>query len=226
MIQEIEIPREVPVMTLESAVLFPQAMMPLYIFEPRYRAMLKDSLETDRIFAVAALDEDADNTATTEPPRQVAGVGMIRACRTNEDGTSNLILQGLARVEIEAIVAEAPYRRVRIRHIQSLPGDAPDELASISEEIVTLVKTQIRLGAPIPVEVVKFLQNVEDAESALDLAIFSLCASAPLKQRLLETQAVPERFETFKNYLLEEIEQLKLNQKLKGDLGEDGIGNN
>ena len=54
--QEIEIPREVPVMTMNGTVLFPHAMMPLYIFEDRYRAMLRAVLESDRVFAVAALD--------------------------------------------------------------------------------------------------------------------------------------------------------------------------
>ena len=50
--QEIEIPRVVPVMTLSQTVLFPQAMMPLFIFEPRYREMLTTVLEEDRILSL------------------------------------------------------------------------------------------------------------------------------------------------------------------------------
>src|SRR5215471_18893756 len=48
-----KIPREVPVMTLPNATLFPQALLPLYIFEPRYRQMLAEALHTNRMFSVA-----------------------------------------------------------------------------------------------------------------------------------------------------------------------------
>ena len=48
-----EIPNAVPVMTLPTATLFPQALLPLYIFEPRYRQMLTDTLKAGRMFSVA-----------------------------------------------------------------------------------------------------------------------------------------------------------------------------
>ena len=53
---EIVLPSEVPVMTLPETVFFPQALMPLHIFEPRYREMLRNVLATNRLFAVAGLD--------------------------------------------------------------------------------------------------------------------------------------------------------------------------
>ena len=121
MIEELEIPSEVPVMTLSGVVLFPQAIMPLHIFEPRYRQMLREVLAGDRIFAVAALDDASTTPGLAEPAHAVAGVGMIRACRTTADGRSNLILQGLARVELEHITA-VPFRKARIHQRLSTPG--------------------------------------------------------------------------------------------------------
>jgi Lon protease-like protein len=85
------LPAEVPVMTLNGAILFPQAMLPLYIFEPRYRKMLQDALESHRMVAIAM---QKPNTSR-ESPAQVAGLGLIRAAVKNPDGTSHLILQGL-----------------------------------------------------------------------------------------------------------------------------------
>jgi Lon protease-like protein len=52
---EIQVPDEVPVMTLPNLAFFPQALLPLHIFEPRYRQMLRDVLASNRIFAVACL---------------------------------------------------------------------------------------------------------------------------------------------------------------------------
>jgi Lon protease-like protein len=224
--QEIEIPREVPVMTLSQTVLFPQAMMPLFIFEPRYREMLSTVLEEDRIFAVAALDERDDDAEVLETPYSIAGVGVVRACKQNPDGTSNLILQGLARVELEIFVCDEPYRRASIQQIMSESDGSEETLDSIQPTLLALVQIQMRLGAEIPQEVLQFLSNIKEPESVLDLAIYTLCPSGSFKQELLETRGILARFDKFERFLRSQVERLKLDRKLKGGLDEGGIGNN
>ena len=221
------LPEEVPVMTLSNAVLFPHAVMPLYIFEPRYRTMLEEALGSDRVFAVATLDEERVRSGGVgEPACPVAGVGVIRACTKNEDGTSNLILQGLARVRFETITTEQPYRRARIRTLASVAGAEPEALAARADTLLALIETKVRLGAEIPDGVVDFLRHVDEPETALDMAIYALCASAPLKQRLLETIDVAARFALFETHLRERIAELKLQRKLEGGLDDDRVGFN
>ena len=224
--QEIEIPREVPVMVLSQTVLFPQAMMPLFIFEQRYREMLSNVLEEDRIFAVAALNESEEDAEVLETPYSIAGVGVVRACKQNPDGTSNLILQGLARVEFESFICEEPYRRARIHQVMSESDGSEKTLNSIQPTLLALVQTQMRLGEDIPQELLQFLSNIKDPENVLDLAIYTLCPSGRFKQELLETRGILARFEKFERALRTQIERLKLDHKLKGGLGEDNIGNN
>jgi ATP-dependent Lon protease len=226
MSSEIEIPAEVPVMTLNKTVLFPQAMLPLYIFEPRYREMLSDVLAEARIFAVASLKPDEEEAEFLETPCSVAGVGVIRACKQNPDGTSNLIIQGLARVQFEEIVTEEPYRRVRISQILSQPDGSKKSLAAIQPALVSLLQTLMRLGAPIQREMLHFLSKIKEPENALDLSISTLCSSSKLQQQLLETRGILARFTLFERFLSAQIEQMKLDRKLKGGLGDDDIGNN
>jgi len=226
MTSEIEIPAEVPVMTLSNTVLFPQAMMPLYIFEPRYRQMLSDVLTEERIFAVASVDMAQEEAEVLETPYSIAGVGVVRACKQNPDGTSNLILQGLARVQFVEITSEEPYRRARISQIMSESDGSGDSISAIQSRLVSLVQTQIRLGAGIPKEVLQFLSNIKEPENVLDLAIYTLCSSSQLKQQLLETRGILQRFKKFEGYLKAQIDQLKLDRKLRGGLGEDHLGNN
>lgn len=213
-------------MTLSHTVLFPQAMMPLHIFEPRYREMLNEVLANDRIFAVAALDESSEDAEFLETPHSIAGVGVVRACKQNLDGTSNLILQGLARVSLENIIREEPFRMVRIQQILSESGGSAEAIQGIQRSIIHLVQTQARLGAGIPKEVIQFLANIEDPENVLDLAISTLCSSTHLQQELLETRGIFPRYEKFKSFLEAEIENLKLDRKLKGFLDDDNIGYN
>src|SRR5437764_958264 len=92
------LPEQAPVMPLPGAILFPHALLPLYIFEPRYRQMLVHALAHERLFCVALLRPERAEWKDEEDFFDVATIGLIRACVGRGDGTSNLILQGLQRV--------------------------------------------------------------------------------------------------------------------------------
>ena len=98
-----------PVFPLAGALLFPRAQLPLHIFEPRYRAMVRDALASDRLIAmVQPKDED-------EPPAlfEIGCLGRIGACEELDDGRFNIVLEGLSRFRIarEAVV-DTLYRQV------------------------------------------------------------------------------------------------------------------
>src|SRR3954469_15131181 len=150
---EIPLPDEVPVMTLPNTAFFPQALMPLHIFEPRYRQMLRDVLATNRLFAVAGLDFGRVNDRNTfEPPHRVASVGIIRACQKNDNGTSNLLLQGLCRVEIVKILRDEPYRRIQVRALSSEAGATVEENLALRHQLSRLLNLKQKLAAGGPGE--------------------------------------------------------------------------
>ena len=224
---EITLPDEVPVMTLPGAVFFPQALMPLHIFEPRYQHMLRDVLATNRLFAVAGLDMgQVREPERFEPPHRIASVGIIRACQKNENGTANLLLQGLCRVEILKILGDEPYRRIQVRALVSEAGATADENMSLRRELARLLNLKQKLSAARSAEMAAFLKTVEDPEAFVDIAAFSLCENAVFKQKLLETLDVHRRLKLFGNQLRTEIEALKLRRKLQGRLPDDRISEN
>ncbi len=223
---EITMPEEVPVMTLPNVAFFPQALLPLHIFEPRYRQMLSDVLATDRLFAVAGLDRRlAGSPGQVEPPHRVAGIGIVRACQKNENGTSNLLLQGLCRVEITAVVGDVPYRRIRIRALASEAGAPAAENQRLRSELARLLRLKFKLEAGTS-EMTGVLKAIDDPETFVDIAAFNLCKSPALKQKLLETLDVHDRLELFNRRLRGEIEALRLRKKLQGDVPDDRIGEN
>ncbi|HTJ79651.1 MAG TPA: LON peptidase substrate-binding domain-containing protein [Rariglobus sp.] len=222
---EIVVPDEVPVMTLPNLTFFPQALLPLHIFEPRYRDMLRDVLATNRLFAVAGLNSK-DTSGQFEPLYRIATIGIVRACQGNEDGTSNLLLQGLARVEVKDIVSEEPYRSIRIQALTSQPGAETDENLRLRTSLSRLISTKQRLGGTISGEFTRFLKTVEDPEIFSDLTAFNLCDDPRLKQKLLETLDVHKRLELLNRHLRVEVESLKLLKKLQGDLPDDRIVSN
>jgi ATP-dependent Lon protease len=224
---EITLPDEVPMMTLPNMVFFPQSLLPLHIFEPRYQHMLKDVLATDRLFAVGGLNPHlADMPGQFEPPHRVATVGIIRACQKNDNGTSNLLLQGLTRVRIMDIVTDEPYRRVHIRALASEAGPATDENQRLRLELARLLALKRRLSRLGSNELTEFLKTVDDPETFVDIAAFSFCDNPAFKQKLLETLDVRRRLQLFTGQVQTEIAAIKLRRKLQGDLPEDKISDN
>jgi Lon protease-like protein len=155
-----EMPREVPVMTLPNAILFPQAMLPLYIFEPRYQRMLSDTLSSHRMFSVAMQKPGR----TRETPCSVAGLGLIRASVARKDGTSNLVLQGIARVELTETVRYRPYRVNRIRALESTATDSV-AVDALTVKVLELVSERLEQGFELPFHVLKKLGQLEELDT-------------------------------------------------------------
>ena len=107
----------VPVFPLAGALLFPRGQLPLHIFEPRYRAMVRDALASDRLIAMVQPKDSvsASESDEREAPAlfEVGCLGRISACDELEDGRFNIVLEGLSRFRIarEAAV-DTPYRQV------------------------------------------------------------------------------------------------------------------
>jgi Lon protease-like protein len=216
-----KIPPEVPVMTLPNATLFPQALLPLYIFEPRYRQMLADALHSNRMFSVAM--QKPGNSRETPAP--IAGLGLIRVSVGHSDGTSHLILQGLARVELKEAVRYKPYRIQRIRPLETPPCDNV-KVDALVAKVRELLEERIELGLPFPFpvmspekgskenssspsfspkEILNYLDSITDPEQAADLVSCAVLPGALERQTILETVDVEARLRRLIHFLLAEI---------------------
>ncbi|HEY0456639.1 MAG TPA: LON peptidase substrate-binding domain-containing protein [Verrucomicrobiae bacterium] len=228
-----EIPHEVPVMTLPSATLFPQALLPLYIFEPRYRQMLADSLKSNRMFSVAMQRPGR----TRETPCPVAGLGLIRVSVDHSDGTSHLILQGLTRVELRETVQYKPYR---VQSIRPLQAEAADNVVidALLAKVHELVRQRVEMGPfpfPFPVvkkagigksvpeaastkvsikEILNYLETLSDADQVADLVTCALLPGPSERQTILETVNIEPRLKHLIHFLIAEIKRTK-NEKKK-----------
>ena len=213
-----ELPDEVPVMTLPSATLFPQALLPLYIFEPRYRRMLADALATNRMFSVAMQKPGRSR----ETPCGVAGLGLIRVSVGHNDGTSHLILQGLTRVQLRETVQYRPYRVQRIEPLiaDSIDNVMIDALVAKVQELVAQRLDLAPFPAPFPLkktpggaevtafskkEVLTYLDQLPGADQVADLVTCALLPDAGERQKILETVDLEPRLKHLIHFLMAEI---------------------
>ncbi|MEX2044542.1 MAG: LON peptidase substrate-binding domain-containing protein, partial [Opitutus sp.] len=156
----------------------------------------------------------------------IGALGIVRACHKNDDGTSNLLLQGLCRVEIVSILQDEPYRRIRVRALASHAGASAGENETLRRDLARLLRLKSKLAETGSREIAAFLKSVDDPEAFVDIAAFSLCEDTKLKQKLLETLDVHHRLQIFGARLRKEIGQLKLRRTLQGRLPDEHISDN
>ncbi|MFT7465516.1 MAG: Lon protease-like protein [Pseudohongiellaceae bacterium] len=106
---------EAPLFPLPDGSLLPGELLPLRIFEPRYRTMMKAVREGDRLIAVATLLPGWEIDYHGNPAiAKVVGMGRVVRDRLNDDGTSDIVLHGLTRATIAEELDSSPFRRASV----------------------------------------------------------------------------------------------------------------
>jgi Lon protease-like protein len=197
------LPEIVPVMPLPGVLLFPHALLPLSIFEPRYREMLEHALNRDRMFAVALIKPQKTRWESSDDFFPIAGVGLIRACVGRGDGTSNLILQGLERVRFANFEQEHPFPLATIEQLES-DYTSSVETEALSAKVLELYSKFKREGRELPAKVDQYLSDLGDPEMLADLVAATFISDPLRKQRILEELSVNQRLRLLIQYLREE----------------------
>ena len=196
----IHLPERCGVMLLPDCTLFPHGGLPLYVFEPRYRKMLEESLEGDCFFAIARLlgDESADPGDCVAP---VGTIGLVRASREQTDGTSQLLIHGVMRVRFTDWHAGRDYPYASIEPVISV-FTQEKQAAAAMKTLRGAVEDAVR---PLPEEVQSgvfaLLDRADDPGLMSDIICQQFIHEADLRQRLLEMDSVGDRIPVICEYL-------------------------
>ncbi|HSH40269.1 MAG TPA: LON peptidase substrate-binding domain-containing protein [Chthoniobacterales bacterium] len=204
MTDPVTLPKEVPVMPLRGALLFPHALLPLYIFEMRYRAMLQHALDDNRMFCPALIRRQRSEWRSVQDFHDVATVGLIRACVGRTDGTSNLILQGLQRVRFIGFGQERPFPIAKIEPLESVSATAAAETEALGRKVLELYNQFKGKGREFPDKVDRYLSDLHDPEMLADLMAATFVSDPFRRQELLEQVSVQQRLRLVIRYLNEE----------------------
>jgi Lon protease-like protein len=197
------LPEQIPVMPLPGALLFPHALLPLYIFETRYRDMLEHALSHHRMFSVALIKPSCAQWQSPEDFFHVAGVGLIRACVDRGDGTSDLILQGLERVRFTGFEQETPFPIATIAPLES-EFVASVETEALATKVLELYSKFKGNGRQLPAKVDQYLSDLGDPEMLADLVASTFISDALRRQHVLEELSVNQRLRLLIQYLRDE----------------------
>ena len=131
--------RELPLFPLPDVVLFPQEVLPLHIFESRYRIMLQSVLETDSMFGVIKLDPNTKNMA------KIGCCAQVIKHHTGEDGRSNIITLGQQRFQVLEILRSTPFCTAMVTWINDDNIDNLQKLDSLKDSVTEALSDVINL---------------------------------------------------------------------------------
>lgn len=189
--------RRLRVFPLPDAVLFPGTVLPLHIFEQRYRDMVADALTGDRVVAIAMLQPGYEQNYDGRPAfHPVVGVGRISQVQKLKDGRYYLALEGICRARVvRELPPEKSFRQVEA---VAMPDELPEDAQSLSNAVTTLQSSLVRLLSRMP-DRAETLSGVLEELGSPGLLADVLCAaaleSAESRQAALATQDVVTRLE-------------------------------
>jgi Lon protease-like protein len=179
---------------LPNVVLFPHVILPLHIFEPRYRQMTADSLATDRLITMVLLESGEGQYEERPALHPIACLGKIVADQRLEDGRFHILLRGLSRVRILSETSPGKlYRsgRVELLHDTGLP--ASEAAHAYREDLSHLAKAWFAPLGLASTQVSKVLQSDLPLGALIDILAFALPVAVEFKQELLQELDVEKR---------------------------------
>lgn len=187
---------------LPGLVLLPHAVLPLHIFEPRYRQMTRDALDSDQLIAMVLVRPAPSHSPWTEPVpiMDVACLGKIVQHERLPDGRYNMLLLGCRRV---ALVREIPtgklYRTAEARVLAEV--ETPEHTPSRRRELIALFRKVVAMKKPIDPDLSKLLDSPIRLGALADVMAHALGLPSMLKQGLLAEPAVEARLTVLRSVL-------------------------
>jgi ATP-dependent Lon protease len=213
--------RELPLFPLPDIVLFPSDVLPLHIFESRYRMMLQSVLETDRRFGVVRWDPHTQSMAS------IGCCAEVIQHQTGEDGRSNIVTLGQQRFRVLNVTRETPFRTAMVSWIEDDPVEDMNSLHSLTESVASALKDVVELTGKLTDTPTALPEDLPDLPRELSFWIGAHLGGpvADQQQELLELTSTRSRLEQEFSMLDETRRQLAARTVLRDTLSSSNTDN-
>ena len=190
---------------LPNVVLFPRVIQPLHIFEPRYKQMVEDALEDNRLIALCLLQPTAGLGGSTSPIYPDICIGQILQEERLPDGRFNLLLQGVSRAKIISEVNNGKlYRTAKVEILHDVPNSSEENEDRMRTRLVKRMTKWFTQQPSAKEQLDRLVNSDLSLGNLCDVFSFALPLSVDMKILLLQLVNVEDRA----SLLLEVIEQM------------------
>jgi ATP-dependent Lon protease len=223
----LNIPDELPILPLRDTVLFPNSFMPLAVARESSVRLIDEAISGGKLIGVFT-----QRDATVEEPQQGDLYSLGTASHIHKmfklpDGSLRLIVQGLARLQLDEVMTSKPYLRARVSLAPETGADAEHlEIDALLRNIRTNFQQVVSLSPLLSDDLQTLSANITDPGRLADFIASSLTTlSTPVKQEVLETRDVRARLDTLNRILIKELEVLELGSKIQSQVQSE-VGKN
>ena len=183
--------RELPLFPLPDVVLFPQQLLPLHIFESRYRMLLQTVLETDKRFGIVRINPNNGEMA------EIGCCAEVLQHQTTEDGRSYIVTLGQQRFRVLNITRETPFRSAMVSWMEDEPVADHAELNTLRDKVSSALHDVFSLTAKLQGREPELPDDLPDLPRELSFWIGAHLdnRAAPEQQTLLELSDTSDRLE-------------------------------
>ncbi len=218
---ETSIPSVLPVLPLKETVIFPEAVAPLAIGEPRSIRLVDEVL--NRSERMVVLVASRDPAVTEPPPDQLHSIGVAAVVQRMvrvPDGTVRILAQGLRRVRIGGYVRTEPFLEA---HVEEVPDQAErtTEVEALARNLQGVFTRMIALVPHLPDELGIAVANLEDPTALSYLISSSIRLTLEERQALLEEVDLAARLRRLTELCARELELLEMGAKIQSDVETD-----
>ncbi len=198
-----------PLFPLPNAILFPGVVMPLHLFEPRFRALAEHCVAGPRLVALGTLLPGYEGNYEGRPPiHPILTVGAIAAERRHPDGRWDIALRGVSRVElIDELPPTEPFRMIRARKVRELERNSDRAAGENLRSAVVQVANQIPALWP---QLSPQLVSARAPGQLADVVAGTFIESHGLRRSLLDELSVSKRLDTLQEALAQILLDLAL----------------
>ncbi len=213
---EVDFRKPIPLFPLPNCVLLPGVTVPLHIFEPRYKQMVKDVLDSKGLIAMAMFEGETWKESYGESPliRPHVCLGYIVTHHRYDNGRYDLMLYGVCRARIVKEVTHEPYRKAILQPTES--RDAPEiDLSAEREELEHLLEDPMLSQLMMVSAVKNWLSREVPTPMLIDLTIMTVCENADRRYTMLAESDVNARFAFLEKELRDTRETVRMASKIR-----------
>jgi len=213
--QQLQIPNELPVLPLRDIVIYPFMIVPLFVSREKSIRAVDEALAENRMILLASQKDLDKEEPLAEDLYAVGTAAVIMRMLKLPDGRIRILVQGLARAQIESVDATGEYLRSRINVMQEvLPPERSLEVEALVRNVRASMEKAINLGKNISPEVMAIIANLDDAGRLADLSASNLELKVEDAQSVLDIADTTARLRRVNDLLNKEIEVLTVQQEI------------
>lgn len=216
------IPEDLPILPLRGAVGYPFVIMPLSVGVSRSVKLVKDALENDSLIGLVTSEEPEIDEPTADQLSEVGVVAKIHRVSRGQDGTLQVVVQGLERFKIEAWTRQEPYLRARVSLApDEIPSEEDKEIEALRRRILELSEKIVEYLPQVPNEVAEFLTQVNDPRIIVYTIASNMRMELDDKLELLAEDSMREKMLHLVRLMQHELDVLEIGQYIRTETQEE-----